>query len=637
MIAFYVGKPSSYLDLPKGNFRFRDDGFEMRRSSENPLIEDQQGKKDWAISNKCVGFNVDVGIRNQNVFYNFTISQDAGKATSESIQTQLNMIDQANGRQISTQNNSLYNFYKQRSYQCTVQCLGNALLQPTMYFNLRHVPMFNGPYMITEVSHTITPGGFETTVSGIRQSVYDLPVLDNFLQSINRNLLTKIEALTVTKKDQPTSTTSASTNSNKSSNVVQSAGSVKAAENSCGARLNPVYERFESTKATETSLTPEQMKDVIVRNISDPILQTIVYCICYFRTFQQDRFVGFNNNFATLQLTEDYGARNNYFFPTTGIPQYICLDVKSTTSTNSNTQPIAMFSDINKFVQFMRDSLQVPKDKILQPGIGLPKYYVCNWPKNNNIPETYYDQNKDTEFKQIQETFDKALKSAISVGLADVKKSGEVVGGNSTVTPTPTPTRGTTAPTVSSKIECTPTPTPSITPPIKIITQPKTEPQTIKTKESQPQQTGPIPLIATYKKVLPPLYGDESITVIINPELTDWEIVSESTKWSWRAVKTVYSNNQKTEVELDHENSETFLKNYVYNNKQGFYVDNLTIIREVESNFTEAERKEISSISSQIKLVARSKNSITKYEQTNDPKDIIPYSYQNFNFLVVLK
>ena len=58
MICFYTGKPSQYLNLPKQNSRFRDDAFEMRRASDNPLIEDQQGKKDWALSNKCVGFNV---------------------------------------------------------------------------------------------------------------------------------------------------------------------------------------------------------------------------------------------------------------------------------------------------------------------------------------------------------------------------------------------------------------------------------------------------------------------------------------------------------------------------------------------------------------------------------------------------
>jgi hypothetical protein len=156
MICFYAGQPSTHLDLPKGNSRFRDDAFELRRASDNPLIEDPAGKKDYAVSNKCVGFNVDVGIRNQNIFYSLQVGMDGGRATSESIQTQLNMVDQASGRNVATQNVSLYNLYKQRSYQCSVVCLGNALLQPTMYFNLRHVPMFNGPYFITEVDHNIT-------------------------------------------------------------------------------------------------------------------------------------------------------------------------------------------------------------------------------------------------------------------------------------------------------------------------------------------------------------------------------------------------------------------------------------------------------------------------------------------------
>jgi len=456
MIAFYVGKTSDYLDLPKGNFRFRDDGFEMRRASENPLIENQQGKKDWGLSNKCVGFNVDIGTRNQNVFYNFTISQDSGKATSESIQAQLNMIDQANGRQITTQNNGLYNFYKQRSYECTVQCMGNALLQPLMYFNLRHVPMFYGPYMITEVSHVITPGNFETTVGGIRQSVYDLPVLDNFLQSINRNLLTKIEALTVSKKNQPSSTTSASTNNSKSAFVVQSAGSVAAAENSCGAKLNPAYELFESTKETLTTLSVQQMKDVIVRNVSDPILQTIIYCICYVRTYQEanNQFVGFNNNFATVPLTENYGERNKYFFST---PKYICLEVKNTKTTKSNTLPIAIFDDINNFVQFMRDSLNV--SRIIEANMGLRKYYVCFWPAPN-VSTTYYDQNT-SEFSEVIATFDKAIQSAKNIGLTDINKTGQVVSGtnagSSTTTTTTTNNTITTSTTsVTQEDKCPP-------------------------------------------------------------------------------------------------------------------------------------------------------------------------------------
>ena len=65
---------STQLDFKNNsNVRFKGDSFDLRRASDNPLIEDQKGKKDWAVSNKCVGFNVDIGIRNQNIFYSFRL------------------------------------------------------------------------------------------------------------------------------------------------------------------------------------------------------------------------------------------------------------------------------------------------------------------------------------------------------------------------------------------------------------------------------------------------------------------------------------------------------------------------------------------------------------------------------------
>jgi hypothetical protein len=62
-----------------------------------------------------------------------TVSQDNGVATSESINVQLDMANQASGRQIATQNNSLYNLYKNRSYKCSITSLGNALIQPILF------------------------------------------------------------------------------------------------------------------------------------------------------------------------------------------------------------------------------------------------------------------------------------------------------------------------------------------------------------------------------------------------------------------------------------------------------------------------------------------------------------------------
>jgi hypothetical protein len=448
MVCFYVGKPSQYLALPKGNSRFRDDAFEMRRASENPLLENQQGKKDWAVSNKCVGFNVDIGIRNQNIFYSFTVSQDNGVATSESINTQLNMVDQSSGRAVATQNNSLYNLYKQRSYKCTVTSLGNALIQPTMYFNVRHVPMFNGPYMITDVSHSIQPGSFQTIFNGVRQGIFDLPAIDSFLQSINQNLLTKLEELLKINKEQVT--VSGTTNTIKASQLPQKADNTLDTTNSCTSKVilpeytnaNPAYT---AVNGTLTKVTPNDLAAVLKRLLpNNPDLQSIIYCISYLRTFQKDAntevgtFNGWNNNLSTISLDMSYGGQITQLQKT-----YSCINLKSNPST-SISQPVAHFASLDDYVNFMSGRLTQRVPQILD--IGLAKYYVCFWPKANISPE-YYDTHIG-EFKQTKETLYKALSSAVKAGLTNVDKSVELKetikkteskGKTPGVTPTPTP------------------------------------------------------------------------------------------------------------------------------------------------------------------------------------------------------
>lgn len=416
MVCFYVGKPSQYLNLPKGNFRFRDDAFDMSRASENPLMENQVGKKDWGVSNKCVGFTVDIGIRNQNVFYSFSVSQDNGTATSESIATQLNMVDQASGKNVATQSASLYNLYKQRSYKCSVICLGNALLQPTMYFNLRHVPMFNGPYMIQQVEHSIQPGQFQTTFQGIRQGVYDLPAIDNFIQSINQNLLTKVEELLKIKKDT-INVLSNSTDSGKSNKTVQSANNTKGTTNECESKVLPIYlnKKYQSTNAVLTEMTPTKFSTELKRIMpNNPELATIIYCISYIRTFQKDsnsklgKFNGWNNNFATAPLNVDYGQIDGTFLST-----YSCINLNPNPSTKESL-PIANFATIDTFISFMTARLQARVQQILE--LGLVKYYACYWPVKN-ITESYYDTHID-DYKTLKQTFDDALTSALSVNIA---------------------------------------------------------------------------------------------------------------------------------------------------------------------------------------------------------------------------
>jgi hypothetical protein len=445
-LCFFVGKPSQYPNLPKQNSKYRSDAFEMRRASGNPLLSQLPfTQRDRALSNRCVGFNVDIGTRNQNIFYSFTVSQDNGNATSESINIQIDMSNQATGRAVATQNTGLYNYYKNRSYKATVTCLGNALLQPTMYFNLRHVPMFEGSYMITDVSHSIQSGSFQTTFDGVRQGFFDLPTIDSLLQSINQNLVTKLEEILKINKDQVKVT--ATTNNVKSTEVVQAADNTLDTTNSCSSKItadvyvnaNPGYR---AEVGTLTQVTPTDFATELKRVLpNEPDLRSLIYSISYIRTFQensntnQGTFNGWNNNLGTLSLSTDWKGQVSLFGKT-----YSCINIRTNPSTSSS-QPIIHFESLDKYISFMAGRLRENVTRAIQ--LGLAKYYVCHWP-TDNISEQYFDNNQ-TEFNQTIETFNKALASAKSVDLLDVNKLLEYKktmddGKNNSSTPGVTPT-----------------------------------------------------------------------------------------------------------------------------------------------------------------------------------------------------
>ena len=424
-VCFFVGKPSQYPNLPKKNSKYRSDAFEMRRASGNPLLSQLPfTQRDRALSNRCVGFNVDVGTRNQNIFYSLTVSQDNGNATSESINIQIDMSNQATGRAVATQNTGLYNYYKNRSYKATVTSLGNALIQPTMYFNLRHVPMFDGSYMITNVTHSIQPGSFQTTFDGVRQGFFDLPTIDSLLQSINQNLVTKLEEILKINKDQVKD--SATTNNVKSTEVVQAADNTLDTTNSCSSKITAgVYLNaipgYVAEVGTFTAITPTEFATALKRLLpNEPDLRTLIYSISYIRTFQessntkQGTFNGWNNNFGTLSLSVDWQGQVQLF------PRvYSCVNIRTNPSTSSS-QPIIHFESLDNYINFMAGRLRGRVNQILEPNMGLAKYYVCHWPVDN-ISEQYFDNNIN-EFNQTIETFKKALASAKSVDLLDVDK-----------------------------------------------------------------------------------------------------------------------------------------------------------------------------------------------------------------------
>jgi hypothetical protein len=451
MVCFFAGKPSQYLDLPDNNYYgFRNDGFDMRRLSEVPLIENVDKKTDYAISNRCVGFNVDIGIRNQNIFNSFTVGQDNGKATSESVNTVYNMASQAAGVNTATQNVGLYNLYKQRSYPCSVISLGNAMIQPTMYFNLRHVPMFNGPYLIQDVQHTISPGNFQTQFTGIRQGMFDLPQIDKYLQSINRNLLTKLEAIVKNRKEEVDAI--AVTDAQKAAKTQSTNNNSGSTENSCEANTSYLNEGFVSVKFSATTENPQTIYNEIIKVIKqnsptavvDNQMVKIMYSICYVTNYKDNLFEGYSNNYSTpINLKVNFAPT----YKTANGIQYFNKTYSCVTGGDKKVIPVANFDTLNDFVSFLYARLK-PNQKLISKE-GLWKYYSCDYPTVKTVSKSYFESAKTSNvtYQDILLRLTEGVQSLKNLGM-DVSDISQLISGTTTTTVTTTTTPKCSPPTI---------------------------------------------------------------------------------------------------------------------------------------------------------------------------------------------
>jgi len=352
MVCFYAGKPSEQLDLKENvDYRYRNDAFDLRRV-DNPLVENQIGKNDWDKSNKVVGFNVDIGPQNQSIFQGFNVSQNPGLATAESLEVLNKLANQSNSRKESTQSNSLYNLYKNRSYTCQVTMMGNAMIQPTMYFNLRYVPMFSGPYMIQRVDHSISPGSFQTTFEGIRQPTASLPKIDNYIQSLKSTLLqTIVDKNKKNKQEKEKALKQATTNTdiikqtnNKVDENTKQDGTTQSNSQNCKpiTAKQDKYGKFTITNDKLSSgVTYKEVVDLISSKTTNQKLQYSVFATMYIRSSQSGMLQSQFYNFSNTDLLQDWGPSVEPFFTS---KKYYC--------SNSNT-PYVTFNSLNQNVEFL--------------------------------------------------------------------------------------------------------------------------------------------------------------------------------------------------------------------------------------------------------------------------------------------
>jgi|688.fasta_scaffold10574_6 hypothetical protein len=381
MVCFYGGKPSGQLDLKENvDFRKRSDAFDLRRASDNPLVENLIGKNDWDKSNRVVGFNVDIGPQNQGIFNTFSVGQDSGVATSESLEINNQLANQGNNRAGATQSTSLYNLYKNRSYTCSVSMMGNALIQPTMYFNLRNVPMFSGPYMILSVNHQIRPGSFTTSFEGIRQPIASLPKIDNFLLSLKQKLLQSI----IEKNRQEKNAEKAKEKNNV---VAAKSSSFEVTVNSqqnCSAGTK--YNTYVVEPPIVTLQTLQDVINKIIARTDSVLLRYCMFARIYFYSGGETIIEGYGHNYSAVNLVEgqDWGPSSARFASSKEYSKKFFCDSKG--------EALAYFDSLDKHLDFMFDRWKdVPNSLKLQNTVtDISKFVIVTNESNYELGKNFY-------------------------------------------------------------------------------------------------------------------------------------------------------------------------------------------------------------------------------------------------------
>lgn len=129
----------------------------------------------------CFGVTVNRG--NNYIFKSINVNMDSPKITNVAAQTFddiLNKTGADGSKRIFFHGQDIYAIYSQYSYQCEIEMMGCAQIQPLMYFQLLNIPMWRGTYMIYKVTHNLTAGMMTTKFTGMKMSRRQTPYADGY-------------------------------------------------------------------------------------------------------------------------------------------------------------------------------------------------------------------------------------------------------------------------------------------------------------------------------------------------------------------------------------------------------------------------------------------------------------------------
>lgn len=162
---------------------YKADGFDINSPDDIPSPFKAKGaNEDTSDIETRYGYNVpSFGVsfarQNQQLFKNITLNMDSPAITSISANVLSNVAELGSSHEhrVMFYGQDIFNIYKNYSYACEVEMMGNAQIQPLMYFQLLNIPMWHGAYMIFHVEHTMTPGNMITKFRGQKMSKYIQP------------------------------------------------------------------------------------------------------------------------------------------------------------------------------------------------------------------------------------------------------------------------------------------------------------------------------------------------------------------------------------------------------------------------------------------------------------------------------
>lgn len=196
-VSMYLGGSSSYPTGIEKYHQFENDGivdlanpqvkdFLTGTCDDLDITKDNQVNNLPVVNNKKANmldkvraFKVRYAEQNQNMFHDYKIDSKEYPETNESIQILSNLAGDNRENAPVSKSQSLYSTYENRAYKATISGFGNAMIQPTQYFQLENVPLFNGAYVILSVEHNITPNKMTTKFSGTKILKYPIPRVTN--------------------------------------------------------------------------------------------------------------------------------------------------------------------------------------------------------------------------------------------------------------------------------------------------------------------------------------------------------------------------------------------------------------------------------------------------------------------------